>query len=173
MTWTWIDWLLLSMAVCLVLGAWFGWFLRGAVDERQAYDEEIEKHEATLAARQAPRHAAAKPREFPAPAGNPPQVLRTRAQSKRLVTTAGDIAPVIIPQPGTRIPMRPQPSPEPSHDTVTFPKVVIAPDKIRDTGELRAIGAAWEEKTRREQAVWSHEYHQRCEADRQEAGLTT
>lgn len=84
---------------------------------------------------------------------------------RRVATTVADLAPVVVPEPGTLIPFRPQPARTSGAGTQTMPR-------LTDTGELRALADTWAEKTRREQAVWAHEYAARCEADRQEAGLT-
>ena len=161
------EWLILSVVGALSLGGCIGHYFGY---HNGVHDGKMTERESWLERNR--RKAAAKPYDGPpiksktGPARLPlgaRQFDAAMSLHQRSATTARDIAPVIIPG----IPGRPQAAPEPSGDTTTLPRLTL-----HDTGEIRAIGAAWEEKTRREQAVWSHEYHERCEADRQEAGLT-
>lgn len=182
------TWYLVLVAVTGLLGLAMGWWLRGAATERREYDAQIEAHEQVLATRRAPRHAVGQPRAWPVPLPAPlnvdgatavsaeggaatgaqrstdrsPRVgTRPSPRPPRLVTTSADIAPVIVPQPGTRIPMHPQAARTSGDGTVTMPK-------LTDTGELRAMGDAIIAKIREGEIEWAHAFRERCEADRKE-----
>lgn len=177
---TLFAWYLVLVAVTGLFGLAMGWWLRGLGAERREFDAQIEAHEQVLAARRAPRHAVGQPRAWPvplpaplavddtqAPGGamltgeSPVAALRSCMKQSRLVTTSADLAPVIVPQPGTRIPMQPQAARTSGDGTVTMPV-------LTDTGELRAMGDAIMARIREGEIEWAHEFHAQCEADRKE-----
>lgn len=195
---------LVMAGFCVVLwvgGVGCGWWWCSARHSKRVFDAQVEGYEAVLAERQAPRHARGGPLPAPAPVRepNPPSPGRASrtvqpsreqlldaaiarhpsSRRKRAVTTAvqaSDLpAPVIWPEPGTQVPMRPQPRRTSGAGTQTMPALSqtgVTYPRLTDTGEIRKLADDWAERIRREQAVWSQEYHDRCEADRQEAGLT-
>jgi hypothetical protein len=95
----------------------------------------------------APRHAYSTPRtEIRAKTGPLPPVGPV-GPPPRLVPTADDIAPVIVPEPGTLIPFRTQPAPSPATETGQLPA-------ITSTGELRVLSDAYIAQMRSGEAAW-------------------
>lgn len=157
-------WYLALIPAAGLFGLAAGWWLRGMAAERREFDARIAAAEQRIEARQAPRHARIQPRTDPI--GDYEQRLnasaaRHPAGKKRLVTTSADLAPVIVPEPDTRIPMQPQAARTSGDGTVTMPV-------LTDTGELRAMGDAIMTRIREDEIEWAHEFRERCEADRKE-----
>jgi hypothetical protein len=134
-----------ALIVIVLLVFALGWLAKVVQDDRRQFDAEldaVEKRPAAAEKRPPPRHAVTRPRTG---TGVWPPHIDTlnygdRSKLRELVTTAADIAPVFLPEPGTRIPLTPQPSPAPSGDatTGTLPRIKL---DTASTGEIRAVGA--------------------------------
>lgn len=135
-----------GVVVIVALAAWLNRVLVIMHRERRKFDAEIEAY-----ARR--RYEAKHARGIPAPARPPvsaPIPRKDGPKHSRVITTAATLAPVIIPRPGTSIPMRGQPRNDPGPDTITF-------KGVETTGEIRAVTDAY-----------LADMKQRCAVDRKE-----
>lgn len=140
------------------LSFWGGWLWHAALVKRREFSAQLDTYRHA-----APRHARTQPPTGPLPAParvhgpNPPipgRASRT-PQPRRMVTTAADIPPVVWPQPGTRVPLRPQPPRTSGAGTVTMPRIPI-----------RAAVQTVLDSMAMDELAWRREYLQQCETDR-------
>jgi hypothetical protein len=119
---------------------WLGWLAKGMHDDRKQYLAELREAEK----RPEPRHAVTQPRirQRKGSAGLPH--IETldyqpfgRKPSPRLATTATDIAPVILPAPGTHIP-QPAPGLTGAADTGTMYQLSVTGEIAKLTDENMA-----------------------------------
>jgi hypothetical protein len=160
-----------ALAVGLICG-WICWTLghaegrhQGAMAERERW---LERQRRAEDRKYVPPQIRAKTGPLVTPTAWDPRALAPSHPSHRPPVTrshtdAASIPPVFLPEPGTRVPMKPQPGRTSGAGTQTLPR-------LTDTGELRALAAEYEERVRREQAVWSQGFAERCEADRKAIG---
>jgi hypothetical protein len=84
----------------------------------------------------------------PVPPGPVPRPAPSRP--RRVVTTAGDIPPVIVPAGATTVPVRPQPGRDSGAGTVTMPRVPA----LSDTGEIRMRAAEFIARIAAQEEEW-------------------
>ena len=151
------------------LAFWGGWLWHAALVKRREFAAQLDTYQ-----RAAPRHARTAPRIDVGQAGRSatasgfpgsgrgaavrlgsPAVSRPPDPPRRVATTAADIPPVVSPQPGTRVPLRPQPPRTSGAGTVTMPRIPI-----------RAAVQTVLDSMAMDELAWRREYLQQCETDR-------
>ena len=150
----WMGWAGVGLvAAALILLYWCSWRYAKAVGRHEGRMAERER----WLDRQRSRQMRA-PYDGPVIASKtsgPPPGWYTEAPkrpARRVVTTAADIAPVIVPVGAATIPITPRPSP--------YPDGTVPLRKLTDTGEMAAITNERIHLMRADQAAWLARYRQ-------------
>lgn len=133
------DWALLGTVLTVLVviaGYWLCWHLayKDGWDDGRDYEQERQYMKSIRARSAAERSRERRGSSLPAAPWYTQAPKHAVSRPRRVVTTADDIAPVIVPHGATTVPWFPQPGRTSGPGTVTMPKLALT-----STGEMRAL----------------------------------